>query len=100
MNHDPHGSVSLPSSRKVDSMRLLLGVATVAALGLSNSAVAADKDISVVPASTSNSTVPVVQVAQSRPMLQPVQAGQGGFFGRLMEVERRKNAWLRRTFLQ
>ncbi|TWU36584.1 hypothetical protein Q31b_48650 [Novipirellula aureliae] len=38
------------------------------------------------------------------PVQQPVQmnpqpASSGGFFGELMELERRKNAWLKRTFL-
>lgn len=81
-------------------MRLIPGVATVAALCLSHSVMAADKDVPVVTATSASPSVPVVQVAQSRPILQPVQTGQGGFFSRLMEVERRKNAWLRRTFLQ
>ena len=81
-------------------MRLILSVATIAALGLSTAAVAGDKDVPVVPASTSGSAVPVVQVAQSRPVIQSVQTSQGGFFSRLMEAERRKNAWLRRTFLR
>jgi hypothetical protein len=60
------------------------------------------------PAATADEPVVEGTVAQQpatqqpvryyRPQQQPQQ--RQGFFGRLMQVERRKNAWLRRTFLQ
>lgn len=96
---DPPGSVLAPS-RKVDPMRLILSIAALAVLGLSSAAAAGEKNVPVVPASGSGSTVPVVQVAQSRSTYQASRSSQPGFLDRIMEVERRKNAWLRRTFLR
>jgi hypothetical protein len=81
-------------------MRLILSVATVAAIGLSSSADAADKDVAAVPAPAANSPAPVPQVATTRPVYRPVRTTSDGLFGRVMELERRKNAWLRSTFLQ
>ncbi len=81
-------------------MRLVVCVATLAVIGLSSVASAGDKAVTAVPAS-SQANVPVAQVSQSSVVtLQPVRRSSTNFFGRVMELERRKNAWLRRTFLQ
>ncbi len=80
-------------------MRLILSVAAMAVIGISSVASAGENAVHVLPASTSNSSVPVVQVSQMRAVFQPVRRTRGGFFSRVMEVERRKNAWLRSTFL-
>lgn len=81
-------------------MRLILSLAALAVIGLSSVAAADENKVPVIPASGSGSAVPVVQVAQSRSTYQAANNSNSGFFGRLMEVERRKNAWLRRTFLR
>ena len=86
--------------RKVEFMRLIVCVATLAVMGLSTAASAGENAVHVLPASTASASVPVVNVSQSNSIYQPVRRSQGGFFSRVMELERRKNAWLRRTFLQ
>lgn len=91
---------SLALSRKVEFMRLIVCVATLAVIGLSTAASAGENAVHVLPASTTRASVPVVGVSQSNSIIQPVRRNQGGFFSRVMELERRKNAWLRRTFLQ
>jgi len=92
--------VAIALSRKVGFMRLIVCVATLAVIGLSTAASAGENAVHVLPASTASASVPVVNVSQSNSIFQPVRRSQGGFFGRVMELERRKNAWLRRTFLQ
>ena len=92
--------VAIALSRKVGFMRLIVCVATLAVIGLSTAASAGENAVHVLPASTASASVPVVNVSQSSSIFQPVRRSQGGFFGRVMELERRKNAWLRRTFLQ
>jgi hypothetical protein len=87
-------------SRKVGFMRLIVCVATLAVIGFSTAASAGENAVHVLPASTASASVPVVNVSQSNSIFQPVRRSQGGFFSRVMELERRKNAWLRRTFLQ
>ena len=91
--------VAIALSRKVGFMRLIVCVATLAVIGLSTAASAGENAVHVLPASTASASVPVVNVSQSS-IFQPVRRSQGGFFSRVMELERRKNAWLRRTFLQ
>lgn len=91
--------VAIALSRKVGFMRLIVCVATLAVIGLSTAASAGENAVHMLPASTSSASVPVVNVSQSS-IFQPVRRSQGGFFSRVMELERRKNAWLRRTFLQ
>ena len=79
-------------------MRRILTYSVLAVLALSSVAVAGD-NVPVQTASTSNSVVPVVKVSQTRGVYQPVRRTQSSSaFGRLMELERRKNAWLRRSF--
>ncbi len=81
-------------------MRLVVCVATIAVMGLSSVAGAGESAVHVLPASSARSSVPVVQVSQSGSIFQPVRRNQTSFFGRVMELERRKNAWLKRTFLR
>ena len=92
--------VAIALSRKVGFMRLIVCVATLVVIGLSTAASAGENAVHVLPASTASASVPVVNVSQSNSIFQPVRRSQGGFFNRVMELERRKNAWLRRTFLQ
>jgi len=92
--------VAIALSRKVGFMRLIVCVATLAVMGLSTVASAGENAVHVLPASTARTSAPVVNVSQSSTIFQPVRRSQGGFFSRVMELERRKNAWLRRTFLQ
>ncbi len=92
--------VAIALSRKVGFMRLIVCVATLAVIGLSTATSAGENAVHVLPASTASASVPVVNVSQSNSIFQPVRRSQGGFFSRVMELERRKNAWLRRTFLQ
>ena len=92
--------VAIALSRKVGFMRLIVCVATLAVIGLSTAASAGENAVHVLPASTASASVTVVNVSQSNSIFQPVRRSQGGFFSRVMELERRKNAWLRRTFLQ
>jgi hypothetical protein len=81
-------------------MRLVVCVATMAMIGLTSVASAGESAVHILPASTARTAVPVVQVSQSNSIFQPVRRSQGGFFSRVMELERRKNAWLKRTFLR
>lgn len=81
-------------------MRLVVCVATMAVIGFSSAAPAGENAVAVRPASAAVASAPVVQVSQSNSIFQPVRRNQTGFFGRVMEIERRKNAWLRRTFLR
>jgi len=81
-------------------MRLVVCVATMAVIGLSSVVSAGESAVHLLPASTSRASVPVTPVSQSTGFFQPVRRSQPSFFGRVMQLERRKNAWLRRTFLQ
>ena len=81
-------------------MRMVVCVATLAVMALSSVASAGESAVHVLPASASRASAPVTQVSQSSGFYQPVRRTQTSFFGRVMEVERRKNAWLRRTFLR
>ena len=84
---------------KVNLMRLAVCVATLTVMFLSDVASAGENAVHLLPASTSTSSAPIVKVSQSRSIFQPVRRTQKSFFGRIMDLERRKNAWLRRTFL-
>ncbi len=79
-------------------MRLAVCVATLAVMAISDVAAAGDHAVHILPASASSTSAPVVQVSQSRSIFQPVRRTQKSFFGRIMDLERRKNAWIRRTF--
>ena len=80
-------------------MRLKLTLSVLAVITLSSVTVAGDNAVPVQPASTSSVSVPVVQVSQSRGGIFQSSRRQGsGVFGRIMELERRKQAWLRRSF--
>ena len=84
---------------KVNLMRLAVCVATLTVMFLSDVASAGENAVHILPASTSTTSAPIVKVSQSRSIFQPVRRTQKSFFGRIMDLERRKNAWLRRTFL-
>jgi hypothetical protein len=79
-------------------MRLRMIVATLALVGSASLAAAGENTVPVQPASKSGAAIPVTQVAQGRVIQQ--RSAQGSFFDRVMELERRKNAWLRRTFIR
>ena len=84
---------------KGSMMRLKLTLSVLAVIALSTVSAAGDNAVPVQPASTSGVSVPVVHVSQSRGgIFQSTRRQSSGFFGRIMEVERRKNAWLRRSF--
>jgi hypothetical protein len=81
-------------------MRRILTLSVMAVLALSSVSAAGDNSVPVQTASTSVKEVPVVQVSQSRGVFRPVRrSGGSGVLNRIMELERRKNAWLRRTFM-
>jgi ribosomal protein S4E len=81
-------------------MRFVVALSTVAMIGLSSSAMgfeSASSQISTVKASESIQSLEIRQSA--KPVGDDLVMARGGrasgFFGRLMEIERRKNAWLR-----
>ena len=84
-------------------MRLIVTFSAVAMIGLSSSAMGFETAPSQV--STEDVTLSL-QSLEVRPSakrddtdVSVVRASRsGGFLGRLMEIERRKNAWFRRTF--
>jgi len=76
-------------------MRSLTGFALLAALTVSSVATAGDTAVHVLPATSVVKSVPVQPVANRR----VTRSSKQTFFGKVMELERRKNAWLRRTFL-
>jgi hypothetical protein len=80
-------------------MRSILSMSILAVLALSSVAVAGDNTVHVLPASTSAKSAPVQQVSRRVQVFQPARRSGQTVFGRIMELERRKNAWLRRTFL-
>ena len=75
-------------------MRLILALSAVAMIGLTSSA------MDSASASPQNFSVNLTQSAKFVESECTVARGgrAGGFFGRIMELERRKNAWLRGTF--
>ena len=76
-------------------MRSLTGLALLVALSLSSAAVGNETPVHVLPATAAVKSVPVQPVAARR----VTRSSKQTFFGKVMELERRKNAWLRRTFL-
>ena len=80
-------------------MRSILSMSILAVLALSSMAAAGDNTVHILPASTSAKSAPVQQVSRRVQIFQPARRSGQTVFGRVMELERRKNAWLRRTFL-
>lgn len=80
-------------------MRLLVALSTVAVIGLSSTAMGFESAPSQIPSGNVTQSVQSLKIRQSSTQADEfsvVQSGRaGGFFGRLMEMERRKNAWLR-----
>ena len=80
-------------------MRLLVAFSTVAMIGLSSSAMGFESASSPIPSGNLTQSMRSLEVrplSKQADELSVVQSGRaGGFFGRLMEIERRKNAWLR-----
>ncbi len=81
-------------------MRLLIALSTVAMIGLSSSAMGSETAQSPISSGNLTQSLQSLEVRQSTKLANDefsvVRSGRaGGFFGRLMEIERRKNAWLR-----
>ena len=80
-------------------MRLLIALSAVAMVGLSSSAMGFESTSLPIPSGNLTQSLRSLEVGQSSKHADDftvVQSGRaGGFFGRLMEMERRKNAWLR-----
>lgn len=80
-------------------MRLLVALSTVAMIGLSSTAMGFESAPSPISSGNLTQSVQSLKIRQSSTQADEfsvVQSGRaGGFFGRLMEMERRKNAWLR-----
>ena len=90
--------------RKVIKMRLIVGLSTVAVIGLSSSAIASESASSQIPAVNLTQPLQSPEVRSSAspvgndPVLARAGRSSGGFFSRLMQIERRKNAWFRSMF--
>lgn len=81
-------------------MRFIVALSAVAMIGLSSSAMGSESAPSQVSRLNATESLQSLEVRQSaKPVehdLVLARGGRsGGFFGRLMELERRKNAWLR-----
>ncbi len=80
-------------------MRLLIALSAVGIVGLSSSAMGFESAPSQISSGNQTQSLQSLEVRQSSKQADEfavVQNGRaGGFFGRLMEMERRKNAWLR-----
>ena len=80
-------------------MRLLIALSAVAMVGLSSSAMGFESTSLPISSGNLTQSLQSPEVGQSSKQADEfsvVQSGRaGGFFGRLMEMERRKNAWLR-----
>jgi len=76
-------------------MRYITGLALLFALSTTAASVAGDTPVHVLPATTAVKSVTVQPVSARR----VTRSSKQTFFGKVMELERRKNAWLRRTFL-
>lgn len=81
-------------------MRLIIALSAVAMIGLSSSAMGFEAAPSQIPAGNLNLSLQSLEVRHStKPVENDLVLARsnrsGGFFGRLMEIERRKNAWLR-----
>ena len=81
-------------------MRFVVALSTVAILGLSSSVMGFESASSQISTIKVNESLQSLDVRQSaKPAGDEIVAARssrsGGFFSRLMELERRKNAWLR-----
>ncbi len=90
-------------SRKVVVMRFVVALSTVAMIGLSSSAMGSESAPSQISRLNVTESLQSLEVRQSaKPVgndLALARSGRSsGVFGRLMEIERRKNAWLRGMF--
>ncbi len=80
-------------------MRLIVALSTVAMIGLSSSAMGFETAPLQISSGDATQSLQSLEVRPSAKLNHTeVVARSGGFFGRLMDVERRKNAWFRRTF--
>ncbi|MFY7921365.1 MAG: hypothetical protein ACOVSI_03035, partial [Gemmatimonas sp.] len=82
-------------TERTQSMRYITGLALLFALSTTATSVAGDTPVHVLPATTAVKSVTVQPVSARR----VTRSSKQTFFGKVMELERRKNAWLRRTFL-
>jgi hypothetical protein len=77
-------------------MRLLVALSTVAMIGLSSTAMGVESAPSQILSGNLTQSLEVRQSPKQADEFSVVRTGRaGGFFGRIMELERRKNAWLR-----
>jgi hypothetical protein len=80
-------------------MRLLVVLSTMAMIGLSSTAMGFEATLSPISSGNLTQSLQSLEVRQSSKQADEFSVVQssrvGGFFGRLMEMERRKNAWLR-----
>ena len=81
-------------------MRLIVALSTVAMIGLSSTAMGFETAPVQVTPSNLTQSIQSLEVRQSPKVAEGElsaarSARSGGFFGRIMELERRKNAWLR-----
>jgi hypothetical protein len=84
-------------------MRFAVALSTVAMIGLSSSAMGVESAPSQISTINATESLQSLEVRQSaKPVgndLVLARGGRsGGVFSRLMEIERRKNAWLRGMF--
>ena len=87
-------------SRKVVVMRFVVALSAVAMIGLTSSAMGSESAPSHVSSVNVTESLQSLEIRQSaKPVGVDLVMARGGrssgFFGRLMELERRKNAWLR-----
>jgi hypothetical protein len=82
-------------------MKLSVTLAAALILASAGQAVAQSPDSRQLPEPVivSDSVVAPVAPTYSRRTRRNYSSSQDSLFGRMMELERRKNAWLRRTFL-
>lgn len=80
-------------------------IAVIAAGVILTTATAVQADVNTVSTQTTT-PAPVATAPQAAPVVRqtttyrPAPRKEQSFFGRVMELERRKNAWIRRTFFQ
>jgi hypothetical protein len=79
-------------------MRYFPALTLIAALTIGSAAFAGEAAVHVLPAASSAKPVPV-QAVSSQTVYSAAPRPKQTFFGKVMDLERRKNAWLRRTFL-
>lgn len=83
-------------------MRLLVALSAVAMIGLTSSAMGFESAPLQISSGNLTQSLQSLEVRQSSKLADDFSVVQsrraGGFFNRLMELERRKNAWLRSLF--